>query len=84
VRPVVIAGVERALDEQPAEARAVDEQIGFDAAAVFELYRADEAACVLVDSRDLAFMARHAALFGIAPQIQRIARRIEMIGIVHR
>src|SRR3546814_6270234 len=40
VVPFGIAGVERAFDEQAAKARAVDEEVAFDDAAVVEIGRA--------------------------------------------
>ena len=39
VRPVLVAGLQRLLDQQPAEATAVDEQVAVDAAAIVEPQR---------------------------------------------
>src|SRR4051812_22263832 len=59
--PLVVAGLESLLDEQPAKSRAVDEEIAGDFGAVFELDRFDpavDAAQLHVD--DLGVGALHA------------------------
>ena len=77
VRPVFVAGLQRAFDEQPAKARAVDEEIAGDHLAVLELERFDEAVVGFVrDLLDLAFDALHAPGLGRAcAGIARTARR---------
>ena len=47
--PVLVAGLQRLLDQQPAEARAIDEEVGLDLAAALERDRGDVA--VLVHAR---------------------------------
>src|SRR5512139_458731 len=65
VRPVLEADAQLMRDEKAAEAAAIDEEIAFDAFAVRELYRGDEAVFAAqfhVD--DFAFGAPDAAGFG--------------------
>ena len=77
VRPVVVAGLQRAFDQQAAKARAVDEQIALDRVA-----RSRSVTCAtspspsrMPDVDDLAFDAPHAARLGIAAQVARVQRR---------
>src|SRR5690606_37921143 len=77
--PVDETDAERLPDEQRAEARAVDEQIAFDAAAVLEPDRGDETAFgVLLDLDDAPFGTRGAPLLGVAAQEARIAAGVEL------
>ena len=66
-RPVLEPGLELLLDQQAAEAGAVDEQVAGDARAVGEQDRGDVAVLlVALDRDDLAFLPHHAARFGEA------------------
>src|SRR5688500_4022052 len=66
--PIVEAGCERTLDQQPAEARAVDEEIACNTCAVGELDVFDvPAAGVLFEVDDASLATNNAAAFGIAP-----------------
>src|SRR3546814_1582338 len=59
VAPFGIAGFQRALDQQAAKARAVDEEVAFDDAAVVERERGDEAILgIEADVGDLPLEAR--------------------------
>src|SRR5688500_7186526 len=61
VRPVLIAAVERLLDEQSAKARAIDEQIPFENFAAFERHGFDETGLGrLGAANDLALAAANA------------------------
>ncbi len=65
-----------------AEARAVDEQIAFDAGAILEDDRLDEAGlAILGDVDDAAFRAHHALRLGHAAQVAGVQARIELEGI---
>src|SRR3546814_17996024 len=85
VVPFGIAGVERAFDEQAAKARAVDEQVAFDDAAVVECERGYEAILgIEPDVGDLAFAAAHALFLGVAATEARIGGGVEMDRVSHR
>ena len=82
--PVLVAGLEGLLDEQPAKAGAVDEQVTFDGLARIQHQRFDEAAlAVLLDLADLALDASHAELLGELAQEFGVHAGVEMIGVVH-
>ena len=82
VGPVLIAGLQRLLDQQAAEAGTVDEELALDGLPALQLDRADEAAFrILVNLDDLALLALHAAFLGEATQILGIEMRIEMEGV---
>src|SRR4051812_46171064 len=56
LRPVLVSGLERLLDQQPAKAGAVDEELAFDDPAVGKLHRFDESVLAAkLDVDDLAF-----------------------------
>jgi hypothetical protein len=79
MRPVLVAGVERLLDQQPAKAGAVDEQIRLDLRAIVQVQRADEAILgAQLHAQHLALDARDAARLGVGTQILRIQAGIEM------
>ena len=83
MRPFFVAGVQRALDQQPAKARAIDEQVGIVGQAIFERDAGDKAACPIeLDRGDLAFDALYMPRFGIFAEERRIEPGVEMIGIV--
>src|SRR5690606_15712197 len=83
--PILVARLERLFDEQAAKARAIDEQIAFDARAVFHDERGHVAGfAVLLDARDLAFDALDALRFILAAQELGIQTGVEMERIVHR
>ena len=82
VRPVLVAGLQRLLDQQAAESRAVDEQVAGDARAALQRDGFDEAvfaAQLHVD--DFAFDALDAARLGVAAQVLRVEAGIEVIGV---
>jgi len=80
--PVVETRLQRTFDQQPAKARAIQEQVAFDALAAVHLHRFDEAVGgAQLHVHHLAFAAAHAALLGIAAQEPTIKPGIEMIGI---
>jgi hypothetical protein len=82
VRPVLVAGLQGLLDQQPAEARAVDEQFAIDALAAFQRHRFDEAVVgALVHLADLAFDALHAALLRQFAQEARVQGGVEVVGV---
>src|SRR5690349_24156474 len=65
--PVLVAGLQRFLDEQAAESGAIDEEIAGNAPAILQVQRLDESALgVLIHSDDLPFDAHRAALFSVA------------------
>ncbi len=79
MRPILIAGAQRLLDQHAAKAAAVDEQVGLEGLAALQRYRLDEA--VLGPERgaaDLAFDALHAARFRKAAQIAGEQRGVEV------
>jgi hypothetical protein len=83
--PVVIAGLERLLDQQAAEARAIDEQIARELPAIIQRDAGHKAAFAIErDIGDPAFVPHHAAVFGKLAQESGIAARIEVIGIIDR
>ncbi len=82
VRPVVVAGGERLLDEQAAKTRAIDEQFAVDARAGLQGHRFDEAvrgAQAHVD--DLALDALDATRLGVTSQVLRVQTGVEVIRI---
>ncbi len=81
VRPVLVSGLQRLLDQQAAEAGAVDEEIRFDPAVAFERDRRDVAAVAHFDIDDLPLGALDAVLLGEGAQISRVERRIEVEGV---
>ena len=83
VPPVLIAGLQRAFDEQAAKARAVDEQLPLDPAAILQRHMADMAGfAVQRHIANLALDPHHPALFGIAAQEPGVEPRVEVVGIV--
>ena len=65
MRPVLIARLQRLLDDQPAKSGAIDEQVAFDELARVQHQRFDESGfAVLPDFLDLAFNALDAETFG--------------------
>ncbi len=82
MRPVLVTGVQRLLDQQSAKTRAVDEQVGFDARAVVEHQGLDEPVRGAQAGLDnLAFGALDAARFGVAAQIAGVQTGIEVISV---
>ena len=80
--PVLVAGLQGLLDQQAAEARAVDEQVAFDELAVFQHKCGDEACFgMLADVTDLALDAPEAVALGEAAQEARVQTRVELVGI---
>ena len=78
VRPILVAGLQRLLDQQAAEARAIDEEIGLDLPAALERDRGDVAILVHADIDDLAFGALDPVLLGKAAQIFGVERGVEL------
>ena len=82
MHPVFISGLQRLLDQEPAEAGAVDEQVAFDHPAIGEGDRFDEAVLrSKLRLNDLAFDALNARAFSIFAQESRVEPRIEVKGI---
>jgi hypothetical protein len=82
VRPVLIARLQRLLDQQPAKAGTVDEEVALDLAAVLQAHRFDEPVLAAQrDVDDLAFEPGHALGFGIMPEEAGIEARVEMEGV---
>ena len=82
VAPVLVTGLQGLLDQQAAEARAVDEQLALDALAAVEHDRFDEAVLAAQDRvDDLALGTHDAELLGVAAQVARVQAGIEMEGV---
>src|SRR5690606_34958314 len=82
VGPLLVPGRKSLLDQQAAEAGAVDEQIGGDNFPAFEKNRLDEAAVTIEpDVHDLPFRPHNAARFGILPQVSRVQTGIELVRV---
>jgi len=82
VRPVLVPGLHRLLDDQAAKARAVDEQVGGDRLAVRHGHRFHEAVVAAQrDVRHLALAPRDAVRLGIAAQISGVEPGIELEGM---
>ncbi len=82
MRPVDKPGARRILDQQAAQAEAVDEEIGVDARAARKHDRGDSAVGRTSQHLfDLAFQPHHAAALGILAQQPRIQRGVEMEGV---
>ena len=83
--PVFVTGLERLLDEQAAKAGAVDEQIAFDAPAVFHDQRGDVAVpAVLLDAGDLALDALDTLGLVLRTQVARVQPGVEVVRVVDR
>jgi hypothetical protein len=82
VLPVLEARLQRAFDEQPAEAGAVDEEVALDDPAVGELEGLDVAAVLRAHLLDLALDALHALGLGELAQVTRVQRGVEVVGVV--
>ena len=83
MRPVLVAGIERLLDQQAAKTGAIDEQVALDDRTVGEHHRFHVAALAVdfgVD--DLSFDPAHAAVFSIVAQECRIQAGIEVERVV--
>ena len=79
MRPVLVAGVQRLLDEQSAKSRTVDEQIRRKLRSVGQLQCPNLAAQRIQQHlADETFDTSHAAALCEARQIRRIEGRIEM------
>jgi hypothetical protein len=82
VVPVLEAGLQRPLDQQGAEARAVDEQVGLQHLAAVGGDRLDEAVLAAQGDVDhLALAPDHAALLGVVAQVAGIEAGVEMEGV---
>ncbi len=85
MRPVLKSAFQRVLDQQPPQARAVDEQIAFDPVAPVQGHGRDEAGLrMLVDRLDAPFGAPHAAALAELSQEAGIEAGVEMVGIAER
>ena len=81
--PVLVAGLERSLDQQAAEAGAVDEQVGGKIPPVLELYARNEATVAMQhDAGHFAFDARDTAPLRIFAQVSGVQACIEVIGVI--
>ena len=82
VRPILVAGVQGLLDEQALHARAVDEKITFDAAAIAQHDGADESIrLALLHGDDFAFNAFDALSLGQLAQESGIQSGVEVVGV---
>src|SRR5256884_2406990 len=80
--PVLVARVQRLLDQKSPEARAVDEQVAADPLVSFQHHGLDEAVgAAQLDIHHAAFGALNTSAFGIAPQIPGIETGVEVIGV---
>jgi hypothetical protein len=80
---VLVADSQCVPDQQCTHARAVDEQVAFDLAAVRQLHGFDETALGIMDDfDDPSFDARHSARLAFTAEKPAEQRRIEVIGIV--
>src|SRR6185437_9509411 len=82
MRPVLVAGVQGLLDQQPAETGAIEEQVALDAFAAFQYHRLDEtvvAAQLHIDDR--AFGTTHPQILRITTQQPPVQARVEMVGV---
>ena len=83
VRPVLPFFLQRLADEERSKARAVNEQVAFDAFAGFELERRDASGLgVQLHIDNLAFGARCSASERIAAKVGREQGRVELVGII--
>src|SRR3546814_5915974 len=82
VRPVLDPHPQRLRHQQPAKARAIDEQVAGDARPRRQLYRGDVAGrAILLDLDDPPFDALDPARFGPLPQVSGIKKGVELISI---
>ena len=82
MRPVVVARVQRLLDEKSPEARAIDEQVAADRLTPFQHHGFDEAVgAAQLHVHHAAFRALYASGLGIAPQVPGIETGVELIGV---
>ena len=78
VRPVLVAGLQRLLDQQAAKARAVDEEVRLDAPVVIQMQRADETILwaqlhvqhFALDARDTPCLRVPAQVLGVEPRVE--------------
>src|SRR3569832_2523917 len=81
--PIDVTGFQRLLDQEPAEARTVEEEIGFDALSAGERQRFDETVLSAQDDiDDLALAEHHTARLRIKAKIFRILSGIELEGVI--
>ncbi len=79
VRPILVTGLQCALDQQAPKTGAVEVQIGLDALAAFEYQASDESVLrAKLDALELAFRAGDATRLRIATQVGGQQRRIQM------
>ena len=82
--PILVAGGQRALDQQAVKAGAIDEQIAGDAVAIaHDERRYVPAGAIAVDMGDAPFRPFDAAQFGEFAQIGGVQAGIEMKRIGH-
>ena len=82
VAPVLVTGLERLFDQQPAEAGAIDEEVAGDAATVFHYHSAHESRFRHPFHVDhLSFHPLDTQAFGECAKVAGVQRRIEVIGI---
>jgi hypothetical protein len=80
--PVFVARVQRLLDEQAAESRAVDEEVRLDDAPVGEFHGLDEAVLAAqLDVHRPCLRAPHAVGLGELAQVGGVQAGIEVIGV---
>ena len=85
MRPLLVARLERLLDQKSAKARTVDEEVAFDLLSALQGDGGYETGFgVKRNVIDPAFLAHDAVFLGILAQEACIARGIDMIGVVHR
>ena len=82
VRPVLVAGLQRLLDQQAAKAGAIDEQVAVDPLRRLRAPpRRRSRRPARSDVDDLAFDALHAARLGVAAQVPRVQAGVEVVGV---
>ncbi|MDQ1091637.1 hypothetical protein QE400_001050 [Xanthomonas sacchari] len=81
--PVLVAGMQRLLGQQAAEAGAVDEQVALDDLPVVQQQRRDGPVVrMLPHLADLSFDPAQAVPLGLLAQELRIERCIEVVGVI--
>ncbi len=84
MRPVLVTRLERLLDQQAAESRAIDEEVPFDDLTVFQRDGFHETG-FRIQGRifDQALDSLDAASLGKLSQVLAVLDRIDVVGVVH-
>src|SRR3979411_2599935 len=82
LRPVLVTGLQRLLDQQTAKARSVDKEIRLAALAALERQRLDKAGLApKLNIHHFAFCPTDSTSFGVGTQVARVEASIKMIGV---